>query len=155
MAPSATSVTETITQALPTLSLKSGGAEGNGRADKGVSNASPIPAASANVSATDDRRKRWWSETAKEGDEYPYAAYLPTFDAHLKLPPLTEFEHVDPGHKALDDPEPLAFLAGAEVENLTPQFGTEVTGVQLHKLDERGRQQLALYVAQRGVVVRG
>jgi sulfonate dioxygenase len=46
----------------------------------------------------------------------------------------------------------LPHLAGAEVEELTPRFGSSVEGVQLNKLDDAGRQQLALYVAQRGVV---
>lgn len=98
-------------------------------------------------------RPQWFGETGKPASEYPYKRYLPTFDAHLKLPPLTEFQHVDPGHEALKDPEPLAFLQGATIEDLTPQFGSDVEGVQLHKLDTRGRQQLALWVAQRGVVV--
>jgi sulfonate dioxygenase len=35
---------------------------------------------------------------------------------------------------------------------LTPKFGAEVSGIQLHKLNTSERQQLALYVAQRGVV---
>lgn len=117
------------------------------------------------------QQPKWWSETAKEGDVYPYERFMPTFgeryltcrrvrliyaapDAHLKFPPLTEFEHTDPGHKAVNDPNPRAFLEHATTEDLTPGLGTEVTGVQLHTLDEHARSQLALYVAQRGVVVR-
>lgn len=57
-----------------------------------------------------------------------------------------------PGHKALTDPEPQSFLQGAEIDELTPDFGSEVKGVSLRKLNDRERQQLALYVAQRGVV---
>lgn len=36
---------------------------------------------------------------------------------------------------------------------LSPKFGSEIIGLQLDKLDTRARQQLALYVAQRGIVV--
>lgn len=116
------------------------------------------------------QQAQWWSETAKEGDVYPYERFMPTFgephltslrtalmyavaDAHLKFPPLTEFEHTDPGHKAVNDPNPRAFLQNAIVEDLTPGLGTEVSNIQLTALDEHARAQLALYVAQRGVVV--
>ncbi|GAA5991185.1 hypothetical protein JCM10908_006576 [Rhodotorula pacifica] len=95
---------------------------------------------------------RWWSETAQPGDTYPYEHFLPIFDQSLRLPPLTPFKHFDPGHEALKHENPLAFLQDADVDELTPDFGSEVTGIQLSKLDNVGRQQLALYVAQRGVV---
>ena len=129
-------VTDTITQTLPTLSLRS--TKPKEEVEEPERGRSTKP--------------KWFGETGKPASEYKYARYLPTFDAHLKLPPLEPFEHVDPGHQALSDPEPQAFLKGAEVEELTPQFGSDVSGIQLHKLDKRGREQLALWVAQRGVV---
>lgn len=138
MAPPASSATETLSHTLHTLSLRS---EPAGKP--------------AETKEQKDLRLRWWSETAKEGDAYPYERFLPFFDTELRLPPLQPFKHVDPGHKALADPSPRSFLANAEVDDLTPDFGSEVSGVQLHQLDERGRQQLALFVAQRGVVVSG
>lgn len=52
----------------------------------------------------------------------------------------------------MTDPTPRSFLNAAAVEELTPDFGTEVSGIQLHLLNPRERSQLALYVAQRGVV---
>lgn len=99
------------------------------------------------------KKLRWWSETAQPGDVYPYEHFLPFFDQDLHLPPLTPFKHFDPGHEALKHADPLAFLREADVDELTPDFGSEVSGIQLHKLDAVGRQQLALYVARRGVVV--
>ncbi|BGP00954.1 putative Alpha-ketoglutarate-dependent sulfonate dioxygenase (putative) [Rhodotorula toruloides] len=135
MAPPASSATETLSHTLHTLSLRS---EPAGKP--------------AETKEQKDLRLRWWSETVKEGDAYPYERFLPFFDTELRLPPLQPFKHVDPGHKALADPSPRSFLADAEVDDLTPDFGSEVSGVQLHQLDERGRQQLALFVAQRGVV---
>lgn len=98
------------------------------------------------------KKLRWWSETAQPGDVYPYEHFLPFFDQDLHLPPLTPFKHFDPGHEALKHADPLAFLRDADVDELTPDFGSEVTGIQLHELDTVGRQQLALYVARRGVV---
>ena len=143
MAPTATA-TESITRALPTLSLRAEGRE------------QPSEGAQVNRGRTTSVKPRWWSEldeAEKSGKPYPYEAYLPTFDPTLKLEPLADFEHVDPGHQALSDAEPRSFLANASIEDLTPDFGSEVEGIQLSQLDARGRQQLALYVAQRGVVV--
>ncbi|KPV74299.1 uncharacterized protein RHOBADRAFT_44785 [Rhodotorula graminis WP1] len=136
MAPSAT---ETVTSPLRSLSIRPD-------SDKAATSTSAS-------SSTRREKPRWFSETAKPGDEYPYERFLPIFDRDLKLPPLEPFEHVDPGHEALKDPTPRSFLDGADVDDLTPEFGTEVEGIQLHQLDSRGRQQLALYVAERGVVV--
>jgi sulfonate dioxygenase len=66
--------------------------------------------------------------------DYPYKRLLPSYDQGFKLPPLEPFEHHDPGHAALTDPEPQSFLNGAKVGKLSPKFGTEVTGVQLSAL---------------------
>ncbi|GAA5975662.1 hypothetical protein JCM10908_005234 [Rhodotorula pacifica] len=87
-------------------------------------------------------------------EQYKYARFLPEWTTTEKLAPLEPFEHVDPGHKALQDPNPLSFLENAEIRHITPDFGTEiVTGVDLTALGDRERAQLALFVAQRGVVV--
>jgi sulfonate dioxygenase len=40
----------------------------------------------------------------------------------------------------------------AQVENLSPKFGSEVRGIQLSSLTDAGKDELALFVAQRGVV---
>jgi sulfonate dioxygenase len=105
------------------------------------------------------------------GPDYPYARLLPSYDQGYKLEPLKPFEHVDPGHAALKDPKPQSFLEGGHVVHLAPKFGSDISGVQLTSLGEREkryvypvkclnaeqkliyRSQLALYVAQRGVVV--
>lgn len=114
-----------------------------------------LAAASDTTTAPPAKDKlKWFSESGKPQAEYPYTHLLPYANKDVTYDKLTEFEHVDPGHKALDDPNPQAFLDGADVDRLTPEFGSEVQGIQLHKLDDKGRQQLALYVAQRGVVVR-
>ncbi|KAL0071712.1 hypothetical protein AAF712_000634 [Marasmius tenuissimus] len=85
--------------------------------------------------------------------EYRYAHLLPVFSPET-YPPLTPFEHVDPGRRALDHPNPRSFLDNAtSIVELTPNLGTEVQGVDLLSLDSDGRDQLALEVARRGLVV--
>jgi sulfonate dioxygenase len=39
-----------------------------------------------------------------------------------------------------------------EVDEITPFIGSEIHGVQLSQLSDKGKDQLALYVAQRRVV---
>jgi sulfonate dioxygenase len=72
--------------------------------------------------------------------DYPYKHLLPSYDQSLKLPPLEPFEHVDPGHAALNDVNPRSFLQSAEVKNLTPKFGSEVKGIQLSRLDAHAKR---------------
>lgn len=72
--------------------------------------------------------------------DYPYARLLPSYDHDFKLAPLEPFEHVDPGHAALKDANPQSFLEGAGVSNLTPRFGTEVSGLQLSSLGQKEKR---------------
>ncbi|KAJ7802867.1 TauD-domain-containing protein [Mycena olivaceomarginata] len=89
-------------------------------------------------------------------ETYPYRHLLPEIfpTAESHQPPLEDFEHVDPGHRALKHPNPRAFLADAKrIFHLTPAIGTEVHGVSLAKLTPDGRDQLALEVARRGMMI--
>lgn len=87
-------------------------------------------------------------------EEYKYAHLLPALDPGYKYPPLQPFEHVDPGHRASSLSNPLAFLEKAtKVKRVSPGFGTEIDGVQLKDLTNTERDQLALAVARRGVLV--
>ncbi|CAE7085081.1 unnamed protein product [Rhizoctonia solani] len=89
-------------------------------------------------------------------DDYQYAHLLPGFDKSEFYPPLEPFEFTDPGTRAAALPvsEQRAFLKNAtRVRNLTPGIGTEVVGIDLTSLDGPARDQLALEVARRCVVV--
>ena len=86
------------------------------------------------------------STVQKPNLQYRYAHLLPHFSAD-RYPPLTPFQHVDPGLRALSHHNPRAFLDNAtSVRELTPYLGTEVTGVNLAELDSTARDQLALEV---------
>ncbi|KAJ5703160.1 hypothetical protein N7488_010708 [Penicillium malachiteum] len=77
-----------------------------------------------------------------------YPNYLPTWDYGEKYPPLEPFNHLDHGKDA--DPSFKNLLPeGSKIQKLTPKIGSEVTGIQLSKLNSAGKDQLALLVAQR------
>lgn len=69
-----------------------------------------------------------------------------------RYPPLEPFEHYDHGKDADPSFPDLLPKGKAEVDELTPGIGSEVRGVQLSQLSKAGKDQLALYVAQRKVV---
>ncbi|WWD19460.1 hypothetical protein CI109_103920 [Kwoniella shandongensis] len=133
-------VTQTITEPLRTLHLRPESPE--------------KPAEQAQQStAAETSKTNGTASTNGDKDAYKYEWALPSFN-NDQYPPLTPFEHTDPGLEALKHENPREFLAGAtEVSSLSPRFGSDVSGIQLHTLDTRGRQQLARFVAERGVVV--
>lgn len=60
------------------------------------------------------------AEQSKTEDAgYKYAHYLPSqADNDLRYPPLTEFEHKDPGLEALKHSNPKEFLEGSTVSHV-------------------------------------
>ncbi|TGO90600.1 hypothetical protein BPOR_0058g00190 [Botrytis porri] len=85
---------------------------------------------------------------APASTQYPH--YLPTWD-DITYPPLESFEHRDHGLDA-DTTYPELLASGVEAVELTPAMGTEIKGVQLSKLSNAGKDQLARFVAERKVV---
>jgi hypothetical protein len=84
-----------------------------------------------------------------------YPNYLPVWDNEKdiggKYPPNQPFEAYEHGIDA--DPSFQNLLRGAtSVEDLTANIGAEVKGIQLSKLDKAGKDELALFVAQKKVV---
>ncbi|KAJ4983794.1 alpha-ketoglutarate-dependent sulfonate dioxygenase [Stagonosporopsis vannaccii] len=79
-----------------------------------------------------------------------YPNYLPVWDFEKKYPPLEPFEHYEHGKDA--DPAFGNLLKDAKVADLTANIGAEVHGVQLSKLTDAGKDELALFVAQKKVV---
>lgn len=90
----------------------------------------------------ENRRQTVWPE------------YLPTWNPNQKFPPLKYFKYEDKGTLASENLSSL-FPPGhsATVKKITPKFGTEVDGIQLSELSDQGKNDLALFIAQRGVVV--
>ncbi|KAJ3348021.1 hypothetical protein HDU83_001614 [Entophlyctis luteolus] len=79
---------------------------------------------------------------------------MPGYPAHpdQKYPPLEDYEYIDVALKADPAKESLYGIEGATFKDLEPVLGTEITGVQLNQLNEQQRRDLALLIAERGVV---
>ncbi|KAL5337624.1 hypothetical protein BJX70DRAFT_409083 [Aspergillus crustosus] len=88
-------------------------------------------------------------------NEYKYAAYLPVYDNETTFPPTAPFEFKDRG-LAADQAKPHLFETAdksVEITKLTPRVGSEVRGLQLSQLSDVQKDELALLIAERGVVV--
>ena len=78
-----------------------------------------------------------------------YPNYLPYWDDKVYAP-LEPFEAVERGKGA--DPSFPNLLANATVKEMTGNIGAEVKNVQISQLNEAGKDELALFVAQKKVV---
>ncbi|KAI1099975.1 TauD-domain-containing protein [Jackrogersella minutella] len=92
---------------------------------------------------------------ADQHSSYKYTGYLPVYDETSKFPPTELFEFVDKGLLADKSKPHLLELndPNVVVTKLTPRVGTEITGLQLSELTDEQKNELALLIAERGVVV--
>jgi sulfonate dioxygenase len=91
--------------------------------------------------------------TETEADAvYPYPHLKPCFPDDINTAPYTPIHNfVDRGTHA--DPQMRSLLADAKLQHLTVNIGSELSGLQVKSLTPAQRDELALLVAQRCVVV--
>lgn len=89
-----------------------------------------------------------------EREKAAFPDFLPTWNPNEKYPPLKFFKFEDPGLRA-DPSFSNLFPAGGpqQLKKITPKLGTQITGIQLSQLNSKAKDELALLVAQRGVLV--
>jgi sulfonate dioxygenase len=103
-----------------------------------------------------------------QGVLYPF--YYPHFDLNEKFPPLKLFgmlpfyfilpdlksffplDHVDAGTRA-DPKKPHLLNPNVTTRNISPYLGTEISGVQISELTKEGLDELALFAAERKVLI--
>jgi sulfonate dioxygenase len=88
--------------------------------------------------------------------QYKYGAYLPVYDETTTFPPTKPFEFNDRGLVA--DREKRNLLSKDNnpdlvVSKIAPVIGTEIRGLQLSQLTSQQKDELALLIAERGLVV--
>ena len=87
--------------------------------------------------------------------QYKYTDYLPVYDEKTHFDPLEPFEFKDRGLEAEKAKPNLlsTSISNLRVTRLTPRIGTELRGLQLSELNDAQKNELALLIAERGVVV--
>ncbi len=87
--------------------------------------------------------------------QYKYSAYLPVYDEKTHFPTLQPFEFNDRGLVAKKEKPNLLSKDAPDlkVTKLTPVIGTEIRGLQLSQLNDQQKDELALLIAERGIVV--
>ncbi|KAJ7087902.1 hypothetical protein B0H15DRAFT_922888 [Mycena belliarum] len=99
------------------------------------------------------RNETIWQNIKKEAAKDPsYPFYFPYFDVNEKFPPTEIFEFTDPGTRA-DPAKPHLLTANTTKRNISPYIGTELRGVQISQLSSAGLDELALFTAERRVVL--
>jgi sulfonate dioxygenase len=61
-------------------------------------------------------------------------------------------EHTDPGTRA-NPAKPNLLGPNTKTNDISPYIGTEITGVQISQLNDAGLDEIALYAAQRKLLV--
>ncbi|KAM0722763.1 hypothetical protein Q7P37_002205 [Cladosporium fusiforme] len=89
----------------------------------------------------------------KVHEGYKYIEYLPVHDETTTFPPTEPFDFTDRGLEADKTKPNLVNHPGITLSRITPRIGTEINGAQLSELSDAQKNELALLVAERGVVV--
>lgn len=76
---------------------------------------------------------------------------IPRILANIVLK-ITSTDHTDPGSRA-NPSKPNLLGSGVTTNDISPYIGTEISGVQISQLSKAGLDELALYTAQRKLLL--
>ncbi|KAJ7060085.1 hypothetical protein C8F01DRAFT_1026021 [Mycena amicta] len=108
------------------------------------------PAATTTTATTREDIIDAVKKEVKKGPSYPF--YYPYFDVEEKFPPTELFEHTEAGLRA-DRTKPHLLTPNTTTRDISPYLGTEIHGVQISQLSKEGLDELALFAAERKVLV--
>ncbi|EPS27250.1 hypothetical protein PDE_02193 [Penicillium oxalicum 114-2] len=81
----------------------------------------------------------------------PYPQYLPSWDP-VWFDPLPPFEYSDPALRVKDPSMRNLLTPNVTVDHIQPNIGSVVRGVQLNRLSDASKDELALLISQRKVL---
>ena len=110
----------------------------------------PPPKVTYDINLPYQKPSEDYLDHASRRTEFP--DYLPTWEAGVWHDDFPTFEYHDPALRA-DKGKSNLLQAGVTVRHITPRMGTILTGVKLQKLSDAARDQLALLISERKVVV--
>lgn len=82
--------------------------------------------------------------------EFP--GYLPTWEPNLWFDDVQPFDFPDPALRA-DEQMPNLLKPGVKVRHITPKMGTVLSNIKIEELSNAGRDELALLISKRKIVV--
>lgn len=78
--------------------------------------------------------------------------YLPTWEPNIWFDEVPKFDFHDPASRA-DRTKPHLLRPGVTVRQITPKMGTILTGVKMQDLSHAAKDELALLIVERKIVV--
>ena len=87
---------------------------------------------------------------SKDRTEFP--EYLPVWEEGVWHDDFPIFEYEDPALRA-DKSKPNLFQPGVTAKHITPRMGTILSGVKLETLSKEAKDELALLICERKIVV--
>ena len=92
------------------------------------------------------------AEYNRRRDRTEFPDYLPTWEPGVWIEDVPEFEYRDPAMRA-DKTKSHLLTNIVKVRDITPKMGTILTGVNLEALSDEAKDELALLIVERKVVV--
>src|SRR5271156_5416215 len=89
-----------------------------------------------------------YTELSSKETNVRYPEYLPTWDP-VWYDPLPLFPFEDPALRVIDKSKPNLLTKGVTIQDIQPRMGSVVTGLQLSKLSDAAKDELALLVSER------
>jgi sulfonate dioxygenase len=92
-----------------------------------------------------------YTELTSAKNTLKYPQYLPTWEK-VWYDPLPHFPFEDPALRVKDKTKPNLLTDGVTVTDIQPRMGSVVNGLQLNRLTDAQKDELALLVSERKVV---
>jgi sulfonate dioxygenase len=92
-----------------------------------------------------------YTELAATKTSIKYPEYLPSWEK-VWYAPLPNFKFDDPALRVKDKSKPHLLTDGVTVQDIQPRMGSVITGLQLNKLTDVQKDELALLVSERKVL---
>jgi sulfonate dioxygenase len=110
----------------------------------------PDPGISYDINIPYKKQTNEYLEHTSARTEFP--AYLPTWEPNVWFDEVPPFEFYDPALRA-DKQKANLLIPGVTMKDITPKMGTILSGVKLQELSDAARDELALLISERKVVV--
>lgn len=110
----------------------------------------PEPAISYDINLPYKPQSAEYLDRVGRRTEFPN--YLPAWESNIWFNEVPKFDYHDPASRAAKS-KPHLLHSGVTVRHITPKMGTVLTGLQMQNLSDAARDELALLIVERKIVV--